>query len=71
VTVECLDAGEDLSVVSAGDQDLCARADGGLEDGEGSGGELVLFNLGDFVLAARLLVSHTRQRVSRRYVRQF
>lgn len=59
MTVECLDTGEDLSVVSAGDQDLCARADGGLEDGEGSGGELVLFNLRNFVLATRLSVSCT------------
>lgn len=56
MTVEGLDAGEDLAVVSAGDQDLCARANGGLEDREGSGGELVLLDLGDFVLAAGLLV---------------
>jgi hypothetical protein len=53
MTIECLDAGENLSVVSAGNQDLCARANGGLEDGEGSGGELVLFNLSNFVLAGR------------------
>lgn len=30
---------------------MCARADGGLKDGEGSGGELVLLNLSYFVLA--------------------
>ena len=52
MAVESLDAGEDLAVVAAGDQDLCARADGGLEDGEGTGGELVLLDLGDFVLTA-------------------
>jgi hypothetical protein len=49
VTVEGLDASEDLAVVSARDQDLGTRADGGLENGEGPGGELVLFDLCDFV----------------------
>ena len=57
MTVEGLDTCKDLSVVSAGNQDLCARADGGLEDGEGPGGELVLLNLGNFVLAALVSVS--------------
>lgn len=56
MTVEGLDAGKDFAVVSAGDQNLSARADGGLEDGEGSGGELVLLDLGDFVLAAAVRV---------------
>lgn len=32
MTVESLDTCENLAVVSARDQDLCARADGGLED---------------------------------------
>lgn len=71
MTVEGLDAGKDFAVVSAGDQDLCARADSGLEDGEGSGGEFVLLDLGDFVLAATvsiLLVLTTGQVC---YVRQF
>lgn len=32
-------------------------ADGSLEDGEGTGGELVLFDEGDFVFTAWSLVS--------------
>lgn len=51
MTVESLDTCENLAVVSARDQDLCARADGGLEDGEGAGGELMFFDLSNFVLA--------------------
>ena len=51
MTVESLDTRKNLAVVSARDQDLCARADGGLEDGEGTGGELMLFDLSNFVLA--------------------
>lgn len=57
MTIECLDAGKDLSVVPAGNKDLCARADGGLKDREGSGRELVLFNLSNLILATQLLVS--------------
>ena len=56
MTVECLDAGEDLAVVAAGNQDLCARADGGLENGQGPSGELVLLDLSDLILAAQRLV---------------
>jgi hypothetical protein len=51
VTIECFDTGEELSVVAKRDQNLCARTNGGLEDGKRSGGELVLFDLRDFVLA--------------------
>jgi hypothetical protein len=51
VTVECLDSGEDFAVVSARDQDLGARAYGGLEDGERACGELMLLDLCDFILA--------------------
>jgi hypothetical protein len=40
VSVEGLDAGQDLAVVSYGYQDLGVAADGGLEDREGAGGEL-------------------------------
>lgn len=47
VSVEGLYAGEQFAVVAAGDQDLGAVADGRLEDGEGSGSELVLLDLGD------------------------
>jgi hypothetical protein len=51
VTVERLDSGEDFAVVSARDQHLGARADGGLEDGEGAGGELMLLDLCNFIFA--------------------
>lgn len=57
MTVKGLDASKDFAIVSAGDQDLCARADGGLEDGERSGGEFVLLDLSDFVLAAAMSAS--------------
>jgi hypothetical protein len=50
VAVEGFYTCEDLAVVSARDQNLCARADCGLEDGEGAGGELMLFDLRNFVL---------------------
>jgi hypothetical protein len=66
VTIEGLDASKDLAVVSAGDQDLCARADGGLEDGEGSSGELVLLDLGDFVFA--VIVSSLLETMAADYV---
>lgn len=36
---------------------MCARANSSLEDREGSGGELVLFDLSNFILAAKLSVS--------------
>jgi hypothetical protein len=51
VAVEGLDPCEDLAVVPARDEHLCARADGRLEDREGPGGELVLFDLSDLILA--------------------
>jgi hypothetical protein len=49
VTIEGLDTCENLAVVSAGDQDLSARTDSGLEDGERTGGKFVLLNLSDFI----------------------
>lgn len=51
MSVEGLDTRKELAVVAAGDQDLGVRADGRLEDGEGAGGELMFFELRDFVLA--------------------
>jgi hypothetical protein len=51
VAVECFDTGEDFAVVSARNQDLGARANGGLEDREGPSCELVLLDLCDFILA--------------------
>ena len=52
MAVECLNAGEQFSVVAARDQNLCARSDGGLEDGKRTSGELMLFDLCDLILAA-------------------
>lgn len=49
VAVKGLDAGEQLAVVADGDEHLDVRAHGGLEDGEGPGGEFVLLELRDFV----------------------
>lgn len=43
MSIEGLNAGEQLAIVPAGDQDLGVRAGGGLEDGERAGGELVGF----------------------------
>jgi hypothetical protein len=51
VTVEGLDAREDFAVVAARDQDLRARANGGLEDGQRSSGKLMLLDLRDFVFS--------------------
>lgn len=50
MAVKGLDAGEQLAVVADGDEDLDAVAHGGLEDGEGPRGELVLLELRDLVL---------------------
>ncbi len=49
--IEGFHAGQEFAVVAAGDEDLGVGADGGLEDREGAGGELVFFELGDFVFA--------------------
>ena len=53
--VERFYASEEFAVVAAGNENLSVRTNGGLEDGEGSGGELVLFELRDFVFAGRCL----------------
>lgn len=50
MAVEGLDAGEELAVVADGDEDLVVGADGGVEDAQGPGGELMLFELRDLVL---------------------
>lgn len=71
MTVECLDAGEDLAVVAAGNQDLCARANCGLENGQGSGGELVLLDLSDLILAAQRLVVRIGLEDLGGFIRQF
>lgn len=49
--IERLDAGEELAVVAARDQDLGVRAHSGLEDGERAASELMLLEGGDFELA--------------------
>ncbi len=49
MTVEGLHAREKLAIVSAGDEDLCVVAHGGLEEREGPGGELVCFEDGYLV----------------------
>lgn len=49
--VECLDTSQQLAVRANGDEHLRVRSDGSLEDGEGAGRELVLFELGNLVLA--------------------
>ena len=51
MSVESFDAREQFAVVAAGDQDLGVLAYGGLEEREGAGGEFVLFEEADFVLA--------------------
>lgn len=49
--VEGLDARKELPVVATRDEDLGAVAHGGLKDGEGTGCQLVFFDLGDLVFA--------------------
>jgi len=49
VSVKCLDTGQQLAVVAAGDQDLGVRAGGGLQQGQRTGGELVLLNKSDLI----------------------
>lgn len=71
MSVEGLDAGEELglvscvrgpvgwgwylAVVAAGDEDLGVRAGCGLEERERAGGELVLFDEGDLVFTGPLV----------------
>lgn len=51
MSVESLDTCQQLAVGANGDEHLRVRSDGSLEDGEGTGRELVLFELGNLVLA--------------------
>lgn len=44
VSVKGLDAGQQLAVVAAGDQDLGVRAGGGLQKGQRAGGELMFLD---------------------------
>jgi len=49
VAVERLDAGQQLAVVAARDEDLGVRARGRLEQRQRAGGQLVLLDEGDLV----------------------
>jgi hypothetical protein len=51
MSVESLHTRQQLSVVSAGDQDLGVRPNRSLQNGERAGCELVLFELCDLILA--------------------
>jgi hypothetical protein len=56
VAIEGLDAGEELAVVADGDEDLVVGSDSGVEDAEGTGGELMLFKLSNLVLSVLVSV---------------
>lgn len=51
MSVECLHAGQQLSVVSARDEDLCVGSNSGLEDREGTRCKLVFFKFSNLELA--------------------
>lgn len=53
MSVKGLDTRQELAVVADRDEHLDVRAHGGLEDGEGAGGELVLLELSNLVLSVR------------------
>ncbi len=55
--IEGLDAREQFSVVAAGDEDLGVGFHGRLEDGEGTGGEFMFFELSDLKLTVNRVVS--------------
>lgn len=57
MSIEGFDSSEELAVVSAGDENLGARAYGGLEDGQGASGELMLLYLSDLIFAKVLLAN--------------
>ena len=51
MAIEGLDAGEELAIIAARDEDSGVGAGGGLEDGERAGGQFVGFDERDFVLS--------------------
>jgi hypothetical protein len=53
VSVKSLDTGQQLPVITAGDQDLGVCAGSGLQKREGAGGELVLFDESDLIFPVR------------------
>lgn len=54
VSVKSLDTGQQLAVVSAGNQNLGVCAGGGLEERQGTGGELVLLNESDLIFTVEM-----------------
>lgn len=54
VSVKGLDAGQQLAVVSAGNQDLGVCAGGGLQERQGTGGELVLLDESDLIFSVEM-----------------
>lgn len=54
VSVKSLDTGQQLAVVSAGNQDLGVCAGGGLKDRQRTGGELVLLNESDLIFTVEM-----------------
>ena len=58
MSVEGLDASEELAVVADGDEHLKVRAHGCLENREGPRGELVLLKLSNLVLTAEINGQH-------------
>lgn len=53
VSVKSLDTGQQLAVVSAGDQDLGVSAGGGLQERQRTGGELVLLDESDLIFSVK------------------
>jgi hypothetical protein len=51
MSVKCFYAGEEFAVVATRDDDLVVVADSGLEDGEGTSSEFMLFDASNLVLA--------------------
>ena len=54
VSVKSLDTGQQLAVVSAGNQDLGVCAGGGLEERQRTGGELVLLDASDLIFTVEM-----------------
>lgn len=55
MSVECFYAGEKFAVVATRDDDLVVVADSGLEDRKRTGGEFVLFDASNLILAVRVI----------------
>ncbi len=62
--VESLDTSQQLAVRANGDEHLRVRSDGSLEDGEGAGGEFVLFQDRNLIFPIRTKLSVESRDVS-------